>query len=270
VGTVISAEAIWKDVLASFDHVLALSGSMPSDPVVQNILSPGAGAFQRIDLTSEFSAPVFVCPVLDFSYPLSMKDLTAARRYLRKIRRALGPSVLVFGQNRESNDVLAMQMRVRNQIAVLDTDIGSDWESLRSMQPDFLFASLGGSLSESVNMPQNVFSCVVILAAGYNPSDLYSQLRSENRKSRQHDQDTNDSVDAVKHADAVSRIIQAVGRVQRDLHSLKPAFLLDKRFAEPRFMRAWPEGWQCVSNHAVVPTGFDEILHHARESIHPL
>ena len=116
-----------------------------------------------------------------------------------------------------------------------DADLISDWADVASTCPDFLFISLGGNLSEAVNPPGELFSCGVVLAPGFRPPDIFDYLHqcsteNENGNSRQRQQ-------------AISRIVQAAGRLQRSPQHLKPVLLLNKSFARKDFLQSFPRTW---------------------------
>ena len=267
-GAPIRLDRILDSALAPFPLVLALSGSLPADGDVRESLFPGVNRFECIEITPPERPPVFVCPLLDFKHPISMQDHETATELLRELFASLGGSVLVFGQNRTSNEILAMRLRVRGFTFLLDEDIGEDWAALQASRPDFLLVAMGGSLAESVNPPPDVFSCAAVLAAGFTAPDPFSRLREAH--ARQSDDGGAENppamVDAI--AEAASRIIQAVGRVQRDPKTAKPAFLLAKSFAGPPFMRAWPRSWRAGEDRALLCSDVSEALARAADMRH--
>jgi hypothetical protein len=249
-GTPICLDAILESALAPFPFVLALSGSLPADDDVRTSLFPGASQCECVEINPAVRPPVFVCPQLNFKHPISTQDHEAATELLREVFTALGGSVLVFGQNRASNEIIAMRLRVRGYTFLLDEDASEDWGTLCAARPDFLLVALGGSLAESVNPPPNVFSCAVVLSPGLAAPDTFSRLRDVHRRQAEDPVSENLPAMADEIAEAVSRIIQAAGRVQRDPKAAKPVFLVSKRFADPAFMRAWPRAWRLDDDRA--------------------
>jgi hypothetical protein len=243
-GAPLRLEGILDAALTPFPFVLALSGSLPADVTVRESLFPGASRFDCVEVNPSHGPAVFLCPQLDFRHPISMQDHEAATGLLQQVLTSLGGTVPVFGQNRASNEILAARLRVRGSTSLLDGDVGEDWAALRAAQPDFLLVALGGSLAESVNPPPDVFSCAVVLAAGFAAPDPFSRLRQAYCNPSEEAGELNEPVMADRIAETASRIIQAVGRVQRDPMRMKPAFLLAKSFAAAPFQRAWPQAWR--------------------------
>ena len=259
-GAPVRLDGILESALAPFPLVLALSGSLPADDDVRDSLFPGANRFECVEVNPPERPPVFVCPQLDFKHPISIKDHEAATELLRAVFASLGGTVLVFGQNRASNEILAMRLRVRGYTFLLDEDIGEDWATLCASRPDFLLVALGGSLAESVNPPPDVFSCALVLSPGFAAPDLFSKLREAHRRQPEDVIVENPPAMVDEIAEAASRIIQAAGRVQRDSKTAKPVFLLSRRFADPPFMRAWPHAWRTGEDRAFFCSDVGEAL----------
>jgi Rad3-related DNA helicase len=178
---------------------------------------------------------VAIVPLLDFSHPISLVDHEEATEILRTVCKHYGRTVAVFGQNRSSNHILAMRLHVRGYTSLLDSDLSADWSAALDNAPDFLFISLGGNLSEAVNPPPDLFSCGVVLAPGFRPPDIFDYLqRVALRESDEPDTHVPESV---------SRVAQAAGRLQRSPQTLKPVLLVNKSFARPEFLKAFPRDW---------------------------
>jgi hypothetical protein len=267
-GTPVHLDRIVESALAPYPVVLALSGSLPGDEDVRERLFPGARRSECIEICPRVRPPVFVCPSLDFRYPISIRDHEAATDLLRNVFASLGGTVLVFGQNRASNEIIALRLRVRGFTFLLDEDIGGKWDSLLASQPDFLLVSLSGSLAESVNPPPGVFSCAVVLSAGFAAPDPFAHLRDLHQPASEEGIGGNADVPPGAFAEAVSRIVQAVGRVQRGVKTAKPAFLVARAFANASFMQAWPEAWRADQDRELLCSGLSEALHKAARASH--
>ena len=138
---------------------------------------------------------------------------------------------------------------MRGFTILLDEDIQNDWSSAVAAAPDFLFISLGGSLSESVNPPPGLFSAAAILAPGHRAPDEFDLLRSLVQGAASGGEEGADPRPREIAAHAVSRVVQAAGRVQRSPESRQPVLLLNRVFAEPDYLNAWPCPWFDKSPH---------------------
>jgi hypothetical protein len=259
-GAPVRLDGILESALAPFPLVLALTGSLPADGEVRDSLFPGASRFECVEIHSPKRPPVFMCPQLDFKHPISIKDHEAATELLREVFVSLSGTVLVFGQNRASNEILALRLRVRGYTFLLDEDIGQNWETLRASRPDFLLVALGGSLAESVNPPPDVFSCAVVLSPGFAAPDPFSRLREAHQRQFEDIGAENPPAMMDVIAEAASRIMQAAGRVQRYPKTEKPVFLLSRSFANPPFMRAWPHAWRAGEDRPFLCSNVSEAV----------
>jgi Rad3-related DNA helicase len=223
--------------------VVALSGSLPRLSQVRRFLFPLTGSFDEVRVRLSVSRPVRIVPLLDFKHPLSLEDHEAAADCAREIRECYGPTVLVFGQNRASNELLAWRLRVRGFSAVLDEDLDENWSGLCENKPDFLFVPLGGNLTESVNPPPQSLSAAIVISPGHRPPQLHDRLRAAMQQQGEDVGRTSGVLRDERIAAAVSRVVQAAGRVQRSTQSVQPVFLLNKDFARPDYLTAWPEDW---------------------------
>ena len=182
-----------------------------------------------------------IVPLLDFSYPISLDDHEHASDILRILRDSFGATVAVFGQNRASNEIMAWRLHARGFTSLLDSDLDDDWERARAARPDFLFVSLGGDLAESVNPPPDLLSCGVVLAPGHRPLDVFDRVQTMALANSGHSEST--AVDLSRTTNAVSRVVQAAGRLHRSPEDLRPVFLVNKAFGAPDFLRLWPRNW---------------------------
>jgi hypothetical protein len=253
IGTLNHASTAVDAALSEHQSIIALSGSLPADSASRAALFPPAQSFRAIEVEQQSTPPVFIIPELIFKYPLTSTDHQSTIEMLRQLREHLLPTIVVFGQNRASNELLSMGLRVRGFTVMLDEDLHDDWSTAAAARPDFLFIAMGGSLSEAVNPPAELFSSAAILSPAFRAPDEYDLLRSATRRGGS--DGWNDDVDvdiAERRAEAASRVIQAAGRVQRDPASRKPVFLLNSDFADPAFLRAWPRGWYARSPEEMI------------------
>lgn len=264
IGTLIDANGAMANAMERHETVLAMSGSLPSDDASRRVLFPLADRFHAIEVQPCAVPDVFIIPQLIFKYPLTTEDHESATDMLRQIRGHFRPTVAVFGQNRASNELLSMRLRVRGHTVMLDEDLMDDWDAAVAARPDFLFMAMGGRLSEAVNPPYELFSCAAVLSSGYRAPDEFDLLRSSLRRERFEGMDEScEATDIVeRRADAVSRVIQAAGRLQRSPYSRKPVFLLNRDFADPDFLRAWPHGWYESSPRELVYLSLNAALEH--------
>lgn len=266
IGGIVNPDITMNAILRSHEDILLVSGSLPQAESARKMLIPDLASFACIEVVPDVRSPVYLCPMLKYSYPLMAADHAAAVEVLQRIHKVMGATVLVFGQNRASNSVLEEYLRTRGLVSMMDSDMSSDWEILQTVLPDFVFASLGGRISESVNLPQSAFSCVVILSLGFRPATLYQKFIKAQTLAQETEESIEVEEDSLHYVESVSRIVQAVGRVQRDPQQNKPAFLLDKRFIEDRFIKSLPSHWHGRRATDWIVDSLDEVLQRARAS----
>ncbi len=184
IGTLLHADAAIHALLETDAPVIALSGSLPAEGAARDVVIPAASRFHCLEVRAAAAPPVAIVPLLEFRHPLRTEDHEAATDVLRELREHFPPTIAVFGQNRASNELLSWRLRVRGFTILLDEDLADDWSSALAAAPDFLFISLGGNLSESVNPPADLFSAAVILAPGHRAPDEFDLLRSVEWHSR--------------------------------------------------------------------------------------
>lgn len=229
--------------------VLALSGSLPANNTARKQLFPIANNFALINSKHEPPLDIRFVPLLDFRFPLTLDDHREARDALIEVSRANNGTLLVMGQSRESNAILYSLLASSGLNCIFADDVGDDWQLLTHVRPDIVFASLGSAATESVNPPADVFSMIVVLSAGLRPPSPIDELRAEWSRVNDSYEPSSTSAPAVA---AASRIIQAVGRVNRSPERLQPALLLDRRlFAQP-FAELWPDSWRNTRGQLVV------------------
>ena len=258
IGVATDERAALEDVLESRAWVLALSGSLPADEASRRILFPLSAKFHALEVSQTSRLPVAIVPRLVFKYPLTSEDHAAAVSLLCELREHFRPTIAVFGQNRASNEMLSMSLRVRGHMVLLDEDLGGDWSVALASRPDFLFIAMGGSLSESVNPPPGLLTAAAVLSPAYLASDEFDLLRSAARSGfiDRDPVEDDDTLLAERRAEAFSRVIQAAGRLQRSPQDCKPVFLLNRDFSEPASLRSWPRSWYRESPHELV---FDSL-----------
>jgi hypothetical protein len=270
IGIILDIRSTLEGALDSHRWILALSGSLPADEASQRALFPLVGQFHLLEAPPSVRPPVFVVPKLIFKYPLSAEDHSTAVSLLNELRKCYPPTIAVFGQNRASNEVLSLALRVRGHVVLLDEDLGSDWSSASASRPDFLFITIGGSLSESVNPPPDLFSAAAILSPAFHARDDFDLLRSAALSGMlaPEQEGAEDTMPVERTAEAISRVIQAAGRLQRSPHRQKPVFLLNLDFAEPHFLRAWPRSWYAHSPEELVFDSLSDACDHLKVMQH--
>ncbi len=261
VGTLPDSDLILAEILAGTDSVLALTGSPLS-----SLTETAWQSFDVVDAGDHVQPPVAIIPLLSFSYPISLDDHEQATDLLRALHESYGATVAVFGQNRPSNEMIAWRLRARGFTSLLDTDIAEDdWELLRSTGPDFLMISLGGNLAESVNPPAGLFSCGIVLAPGHRPTDIFERIQMAALAEAGHEPLTQLPS---KTPEAVSRIVQAAGRLQRSPQELRPVFLVNKSFARSEFLDLWPRQWYRRRPQELLFDNLAEAQAHVSRAVH--
>ncbi|RPH96303.1 hypothetical protein EHM69_01775 [candidate division KSB1 bacterium] len=260
VASLLQTDPYLATMLRPFTAWLALSGSLPADIGVRHILFPPARTCACVDVPTSVVPPVCIVPLLDFKHPLLKSDHNTAVKSLLQIRKKMSPTVIVFGQNRASNEVLSAMLQARGFTVMLDEDVDEDWSRAAFIRPDFLFVAPGGSLAEAVNPPAALLTGAVVLSPGFHPRDVFDELRRAYRvqNADEYCEDENDCRASFAHA--VSRIIQAVGRVQRNPEDAKPVFLLNKDFADKHYMNAWPAHWYKNNPQEMLCVDINEAL----------
>ncbi len=240
-GRLVRAGSAVEALLPETSDVLALCGSLPADSAARSTLIPCYREFHVIEDAASGQLPgkVFIIPRLKFKFPLTLEDHIGAVELCRQLRDSIPGAHLVFGQNRESNRVMARRFRSLGFSVLLDEDLTSDWEDVSAVRPDYLFTVLGSNLSESVNPPEGLFSCCVVCSPGYrSQSEWERQWNSQSG----HEENGGQELD-FRCIESASRVIQAVGRVQRSPQTSAVAVLLNEDFASDAFMRLWPRHW---------------------------
>jgi hypothetical protein len=258
-GSIIQPDSFIDSLLQRFPSVIALSGSLPSDTDGIRTILPGFSDFNRISPKTNSQAVTALVPHLDFHFPVRQIDIQDAVTDLSQIYNEYGGTVAAFTQNRESAFIIGDALRVRGFTSLIDQDVSTDWQITSDMKPDFLLITLGGNLAESVNPPQNLFSCAVILAAGHRPPNEINALIAD-EFSEDEDVFRTDSEYLQSVRQCASRVIQAAGRVQRSPDSAAPVFLLNRAFLRPEFMHLWPRSWSSGSLTDITFNTLDEAL----------
>ncbi len=254
-GAMTEPEHFTGDIIEKYPVVAALSGSLPDDHQTLQTMLPGFADFLRISPAPCHYQTVVISPQLDFRFPISQTDILKSVANLLKLHEEFSSTIAVFTQNRESSLAISEALRVRSCVSILDQDIDAEWRIIEDLSPDFVFIPLGSNLSESVNPPDGVFSCAVVLSPGHQPQDnIFLQSSELSKPTSYYHQSVRESV---------SRIIQAVGRVQRSPESMTPVFLLNQAFVRPEFLELWPRSWhQNLSE--IIFENISESLEHIR------
>ncbi|MBI5059225.1 hypothetical protein HZB60_05505 [candidate division KSB1 bacterium] len=241
------SESIHSRMLDGDGITLALTGSLPAAEPSRKSLLPGFERFHIIEPAPGYSPPVHVIPLLEFTYPLTLYDHEQAVSSLQAIVAVTGPSILVFGQNAESNQLLCSRLRGLGATSLLDADLGQDWQLAVDCQPDFVLTVPGSNLAESISPPESLFRAAVVLSAGHRPPSAVDRFESHLRNTGLNDYDSPPAAVASRwRVEAASRIVQAMGRLNRRPESCKPVFLLNRAFAEPDWLQLWPRHWSAL------------------------
>lgn len=246
-----------RELLKEYPVCMALSGSLPASESGRQRILPGFEDFFFLSVPPRTVPDIYIIPRLDFHFPLNLKDHENACGMLQTIRKAVSPVIAVFGQNRRSNELLSQSLRVRGCTVMCDTDFDS-WETAVAAMPDFLFMAFGGNLSESVNPPADLLQCAVILSPGFpalGPHDLFRRYLLQQEQAEPMAAD-----DSWNIGQAVSRIIQAAGRVHRSPDRRLPVFLLNKDFAKDEYLDLLPEYWYQENPHDLICDSLADAL----------
>jgi hypothetical protein len=271
IGTLRNAAPLAEGILQDAAAVIALSGSLSADPQANRTLFPLYHQFVCAETGAPNVPVVRFVPLLEFKHPLTNEDHSVASEAIQRLRQVYGASVAVYGQNRASNEMLAWHLRVRGLTTWLDSDIGDDWSTVAVVKPDVIFFALGGRLAEAVNPPDDLFSCAAVLSPGHRAVSLHEQLRRHQDRLEDPPDDFGESPppsSSTIMATAVSRIVQAAGRLQRSPHSRKPVFMLNQDFVRPDYCRQWPPSWYRKTVHELIHPSLDDAINSIDALVH--
>ncbi len=236
--------------------LLSICGSLPEPFESRTALIPDFSSFNLVE--PELKSPsseVLILPSLRFRFPLSLEDHQEAAELCCGLIRKHGATLLVFGQNRESNLLLSDRLRAKGLVCLIDEDVKGQWELVSQVKPDAFIGSLGSNTGESVNPPPEIFSACAILSPGFRSREAWEVALQD-----YHELDVTESRMSAMYGErarAVSRIIQAVGRVQRSPECNTPVYLLNEVFADESFLMLWPRHWYSSNPRELVIENID-------------
>ena len=113
-------------------------------------------------------------------------------------------------------------------------------EQMTRRSDNMLFGVMGGKLSEGIDYPNNILTCVVAVGLPYATWDVYQRALMEHlehqfpQKGRQY----------AYLAPAILRLIQTCGRVHRSANDKGCIVILDGRIAHPGIKQQLPLHFQ--------------------------
>ena len=120
-------------------------------------------------------------------------------------------------------------------------------QRFRAMDQAVLGIVMGGIFGESIDLGSNALAGVVVVSLALPPSDLLKTLTSEHFD-QAHGAGWGQQVAYLQPA--LSRIVQAAGRVIRGPEDKGVLCLVDPRFADPKLAAFFPEHWQVQQSSA--------------------
>ena len=131
---------------------------------------------------------------------------------------------------------------------ILAQSRGMDEKAQKELLQQFMSADegvlgivMGGVFAESIDLGRGALAGVVIVSLGLPPTDL-SKTLTVAHFDQAHGQGWGQQVAYLQPA--LSRIVQAAGRVIRDPQDKGVVCLVDPRFADPTLKRYFPEHWE--------------------------
>lgn len=118
--------------------------------------------------------------------------------------------------------------------------------SFSAMEQGVLGIVMGGVFGESVDLGASPLAGVIVVSLALPPADLSRSLTSKHFE-QQHGQGLGQQVAYLQPA--LSRIVQAAGRVIRGPNDKGVVCLVDPRFLDPNLAGFFPEHWQLRPTH---------------------
>jgi DNA excision repair protein ERCC-2 len=233
-------------VLTEARGSLLMSGSLSPPQIYRDlVLHDGAKAVVR-ELDSPFpSENRLILGAGDVSSRFELRTEAMFEKwkgYLEAISRANKGNVAFFFTSYEMMHSVLRMVRLKRNVIVEErgTRRNSVLTALQRSCDNALFGVMGGKLSEGIDYPDNVLTCVVAVGFPYATWDVYQKGLIDYYEN----QFPGDGETYAYLTPAVLRLIQASGRVHRSPEDRGCIIMLDERITKPRVMRQFPRYFQ--------------------------
>jgi len=233
---------LFSATLKPFDYYRRLSGLPERDTRELEVGSPFPAAHRK----------VLVVPQISTLYRQRERAVPRIAQFLARVLPLHPGNYLVFfpsyaflEQTLAQVELPGFELRSQPRRAS-PQELEELLDSLRGQRNQVIFAVLGGSLSEGIDLPGEALIGCVVVGPPIPPFDLERQhLRTYFERRYQEGE-------AYAYVyPAMAKAIQAAGRVIRGPEDRGLLAFLDGRFLEPAFARCFPEAWFHTPREAV-------------------
>jgi DNA excision repair protein ERCC-2 len=257
-GTVI------RERLKRFSSVVGFSGTLPLEDrrARQLIGFPSGAPVVRIQAPCKPAVRIMIIPEGSSRYPLRLVDLRKYITVLAEVMRLRPGIYLVFGQSHAHVHELSDMLTSRGHFC-LELSKGISDEELRQLlgkaeMVGFVLAPLGGQFSEAINLPVDLLTGLVILGLGIPPPTASSEIRRHFLES-----EDEEGFEEVYIVPAMTRVVQAAGRLTRGPGARGIVLLVDERFAQERYLSHLPPEWYERSPKELICTHWKREIRNA-------
>ena len=225
-----------------FHSTVRLSGTLAPPAVFQRIhgFAEDAGFLHSEGCFDPNRLGVFVVPDLSTYYRDRSRTRPALAQLIRDVYSATPGNCLVAFPSFEYLDAVAPEgEHVRCQAPGMDLQEREEfirWLGQRGGEPRVGLVVMGGLFAESVDFDSRALQAVVVVGPGLPPRSLRRDLIAA-------DTDGEDGDEVAYRQPAMTRVVQAVGRIARADHR-GVAVLVDPRFCAAAYAAFLPRHWR--------------------------
>jgi len=156
-------------------------------------------------------------------------------------------NTIVFFPSFETLESISTLLRTRRQILKQEREMAQDdktklvhkFKLLGSQFGGVLLAVSGGSFSEGLDFPGDYLSCAIIVGVPFGRMDIYTNALIDFYEKKFHK-----GWEYAYNGPAITKAMQASGRVIRTETDRGACIFLDTRFSEPRFKVYYPKDFE--------------------------
>jgi DNA excision repair protein ERCC-2 len=156
-------------------------------------------------------------------------------------------NTIVFFPSFETLESISTLLRTRRQILKQEREMVQDdktksvhkFKLLGSQFGGVLLAVSGGSFSEGIDFPGDYLSCAIIVGVPFGRMDIYTNALIDFYEKKFHK-----GWEYAYNGPAITKAMQASGRVIRTETDRGACIFLDTRFSEPRFKIYYPKDFE--------------------------
>jgi DNA excision repair protein ERCC-2 len=253
-----------RERLKRFSGVVGFSATLPFEDrrACQLLGFPSAAPVIRIHAADQPAVRIMVIPEGSSKYPLRLVDFRKSVTVLTEVMRLRPGIYLVFGQSHAQVQELSSMLTSRGHFC-LEMSKGMADEELRQLlgkagTVGFVLAPLGGQFSEAINPPVDLLTGLIILGLGISPPTASSEMRRQFLNN-----EDEEGFEEVYIVPAMSRVVQAAGRLTRGPKARGIVLLVDERFAEERYLSHFPPEWYEKSPKELIYTDWKREIRNA-------